>query len=54
MRPGRPVHFTVLRVPFFLEPDYDTSESFEETNRESELEETEQRLEHLCFRSRKY
>lgn len=34
MRPGRPVHFTVLRVPFFLEPDYDTSESFEETNRE--------------------
>lgn len=34
MRPGRPVQFSVLRVPFFLEPDYDTSESFEETNRQ--------------------
>ena len=25
--------FNVLRVPFFLEPDYDTSPEFEETNR---------------------
>ena len=25
--------FTVLRVPFFLEPDYSTGEEFEETNR---------------------
>ena len=33
MRPGEPVGFTVLRVPFFLEPDYDRSEAFEETNR---------------------
>lgn len=34
LRPGRPVQFSVLRVPFFLEPDYDTDESFEETNRQ--------------------
>tara|TARA_B110001452_G_scaffold213261_1_gene183970 strand:- start:704 stop:1387 length:684 start_codon:yes stop_codon:yes gene_type:complete len=34
MRPGRPVQFSVLRVPFFLEPDYETSEVFEETNRQ--------------------
>jgi len=34
MRPGRPVQFSVLRVPFFLEPEYDTRESFQETNRE--------------------
>lgn len=34
LRPGKPVQFSVLRVPFFLEPDYDTSEVFEETNRE--------------------
>jgi len=33
MRPGDPVGFTVLRVPFFLEPDYPRSEDFEETNR---------------------
>lgn len=30
----RPVSFSVLRVPFFLEPDYDESKSFVETNRE--------------------
>ena len=34
VRPGRPMQFSVLRVPFFLEPDYDTDERFEETNRE--------------------
>ena len=28
------MQFSVLRVPFFLEPDYDTDERFEETNRE--------------------
>lgn len=28
-----PVRFSVLRVPFFLEPAYDTDESFSETNR---------------------
>jgi len=31
--PGAPMGFTVLRVPFFLEPDYSTDEEFEETNR---------------------
>ena len=31
--PGRPMGFTVLRVPFFLEPEYSESEEFEETNR---------------------
>lgn len=30
---GMPMGFTLLRVPFFLEPDYPTSEEFEETNR---------------------
>ena len=34
LREGRPVQFTLLRVPFFLEPGYNTSEEFEETNRE--------------------
>lgn len=34
MRPAEPVGFTVLRVPFFLEPDYDRNESFSESNRE--------------------
>lgn len=34
LREDRPVQFSVLRVPFFLEPEYDTSEEFEETNRE--------------------
>lgn len=29
----RPLGFTVLRVPFFLEPEYPTEERFEETNR---------------------
>ena len=29
LRENRPVEFSVLRVPFFLEPDYDTSESFQ-------------------------
>jgi predicted DsbA family dithiol-disulfide isomerase len=33
LRPGKPVGFCVLRVPFFLEPDYPTDEKFEETNR---------------------
>ena len=28
-----PLEFVVLRVPFFLEPDYPTSPEFEETNR---------------------
>ena len=27
------MQFSVLRVPFFLEPDYDPSPEFEETNR---------------------
>lgn len=27
-----PLGFTVLRVPFFLEPDYPKSEDFEESN----------------------
>lgn len=27
------MHFSLLRVPFFLEPDYPRSEEFEETNR---------------------
>lgn len=31
--PERPLGFTVLRVPFFLEPEYPTEERFEETNR---------------------
>ena len=31
--PGRPMGFTVLRVPFFLEPEYSESEEFEKTNR---------------------
>lgn len=31
--PERPLHFNILRVPFFLEPDYPTSPEFEETNR---------------------
>jgi len=30
---GLPMDFTVLRVPFFLEPDYPTGAEFEETNR---------------------
>mmetsp|Transcript_29592 Transcript_29592/g.90785 ORF Transcript_29592/g.90785 Transcript_29592/m.90785 type:complete len:230 (-) Transcript_29592:365-1054(-) len=30
---GRPMGFTLLRVPFFLEPDYPTDPAFEETNR---------------------
>eukprot|EP00320_Phaeocystis_rex_P014487 CAMPEP_0119090170 /NCGR_PEP_ID=MMETSP1178-20130426/151615_1 /TAXON_ID=33656 /ORGANISM="unid sp, Strain CCMP2000" /LENGTH=202 /DNA_ID=CAMNT_0007073567 /DNA_START=157 /DNA_END=761 /DNA_ORIENTATION=+ len=33
LRPGKPMQFSVLRVPFFLEPDYDPSPEFEETNR---------------------
>mmetsp|Transcript_8035 Transcript_8035/g.19602 ORF Transcript_8035/g.19602 Transcript_8035/m.19602 type:complete len:230 (+) Transcript_8035:132-821(+) len=33
MNPGSPVGFCVLRVPFFLEPEYPTDESFGETNR---------------------
>ena len=31
--PKRPATFPMLRVPFFLEPDYPRSEDFEETNR---------------------
>lgn len=32
--PGQPpMGFTLLRVPFFLEPDYPTDPAFEETNR---------------------
>ena len=31
--PQRPASFSMLRVPFFLEPDYPHSEDFEETNR---------------------
>ena len=30
----RPLSFTLIRVPFFLEPDYPLDEQFEETNRE--------------------
>ena len=33
MVPDQPMGFTVVRVPFFLEPDYPTDPSFEETNR---------------------
>jgi len=33
MVPDQPMGFTLLRVPFFLEPDYPTDPSFEETNR---------------------
>ena len=33
MNPGSPVGFCVLRVPFFLEPEYSTDEKFGETNR---------------------
>lgn len=32
--PERPVRFSVVRVPFFLEPDYPRSPAFQETNRE--------------------
>lgn len=32
--PGRILGFTVIRVPFFLEPDYPEDEEFGETNRE--------------------
>lgn len=31
--PSRPLGFTLLRVPFFLEPDYPETPEFEETNR---------------------
>lgn len=31
---GRPLAFSVLRVPFFLEPNYDESKAFVETNRD--------------------
>ena len=30
---ARPMAFNLIRVPFFLEPDYPTSPEFEETNR---------------------
>ena len=30
---GNPLRFSVIRVPFFLEPDYPRSESWSETNR---------------------
>ena len=33
LTPGKPMGFNVVRVPFFLEPDYPTGEEFEETNR---------------------
>jgi len=33
MVPGQPMGFTLLRVPFFLEPDYPRGPEFEETNR---------------------
>lgn len=33
MVPEQPLGFTLVRVPFFLEPDYPTSLEFEETNR---------------------
>jgi predicted DsbA family dithiol-disulfide isomerase len=32
--PGKPLGFTVIRVPFFLEPEYSEDEAFGETNRE--------------------
>ena len=32
--PGRPLRFSLARVPFFLEPDYPRGEAFEETNLE--------------------
>ena len=32
--PGKPLGFTVIRVPFFLEPEYPEDENFGETNRE--------------------
>ena len=31
--PKNPLRFTVIRVPFFLEPDYPRDESWSETNR---------------------
>jgi len=31
--PARPLRFSVLRVPFFLEPEYTRDEDWEETNR---------------------
>uniref|UniRef100_A0A7S4L6L9 DSBA-like thioredoxin domain-containing protein n=1 Tax=Guillardia theta TaxID=55529 RepID=A0A7S4L6L9_GUITH len=34
MSPGDPLGFTLIRVPFFLEPDYPRDEEFGETNRE--------------------
>lgn len=33
LRDGEAMDFTVVRVPFFLEPDYPHGEEFEETNR---------------------
>uniref|UniRef100_A0A7S0J7L2 DSBA-like thioredoxin domain-containing protein n=1 Tax=Calcidiscus leptoporus TaxID=127549 RepID=A0A7S0J7L2_9EUKA len=33
LEPGEPATFSMLRVPFFLEPRYPHSEGFEETNR---------------------
>ena len=33
MDPSNPLRFSVLRVPFFLEPEYDRDESWHETNR---------------------
>lgn len=33
MDPSNPLRFSVLRVPFFLEPAYDRDESWHETNR---------------------
>ena len=33
LQPGAPLLFTLLRVPFFLEPEYPLDEEFEETNR---------------------
>ena len=32
LNPANPLQFTLLRVPFFLEPDYDRSSQFEESN----------------------
>ena len=32
--PGRPLRFSLVRVPFFLEPDYPRDEGFQETNLE--------------------
>mmetsp|Transcript_43569 Transcript_43569/g.95326 ORF Transcript_43569/g.95326 Transcript_43569/m.95326 type:complete len:226 (-) Transcript_43569:354-1031(-) len=34
LKPEQPLSFCLLRVPFFLEPEYPTDESFAETNRE--------------------